>query len=72
VAEQAVDIRALKAGAGKKVVSPQVRLWKDAGCPHLENAARFLLSPTLDDCGKQPRSAMLENPNLEKVSLSVD
>lgn len=45
---------------------------KDGGRAALENAARFPLSHSLDGCGHQPRSAMLETQNLENVSLSLD
>jgi putative transposase len=45
---------------------------KDGGGAALENALRFPLSHSLDDCGHQPMSAMLENQNQEKVSLSLD
>ena len=48
------------------------RCGKDGGGAALENAARFPLSPSLDGCGNQPVSAMLENQNPEKVSLSLD
>ncbi len=45
---------------------------KDGGRAALENASRFPLSHSLDGCGLQPGSAMLETQNLEKVSLSLD
>ena len=45
---------------------------KDGGESALENAARFPLSHSLDDCGPQLGSAMLETQNLENVSLSLD
>jgi putative transposase len=45
---------------------------KDAGCARLENAARFPLSHSFDGCGMIVRGVVLENPNPEKVSLSVD
>ena len=45
---------------------------KDAGCASLENASRFPLSHSLDGCEKAATSVVLENPNPEKVSLSVD
>ncbi len=38
----------------------------------LENASRFPLSHSLDGCGNQSRSAMLETQNPEKASLSLD
>ncbi len=45
---------------------------KDGGRAALENASRFPLSHSLDGCGIQPGSAMLETQNQEKVSLSLD
>ena len=45
---------------------------KDGGGAALENASRFPLSHSLDGCGNQSMSAMLENQNQEKVSLSLD
>ena len=45
---------------------------KDGGPAALENAPRFPLSHSLDGGGNQPMSAMLETPNPEKVSLSLD
>ena len=45
---------------------------KDGGGTALENAARFPLSHSLDGCGPQLGSAMLETQNLENVSLSLD
>ena len=45
---------------------------KDGGRAALENASRFPLSHSLDGCGRQPGTAMLETQNLEKVSLSLD
>jgi len=45
---------------------------KDAGCARLENAARFPLSHRLDGDESVTTVAMLEVPNPEKVSLSVD
>ena len=45
---------------------------KDGGRAALENASRFPLSHSLDGCGNQPVSAMLENPNPENVSLRLD
>jgi len=45
---------------------------KDGGRAALENASRFPLSHSHDGCGHQPGSAMLENQNQEKVSLSLD
>jgi putative transposase len=45
---------------------------KDGGEAALENASRFPLSHSLDGCGHQPGSAMLETQNSEKVSLSLD
>jgi putative transposase len=45
---------------------------KDGGRAALENASRFPLSHSLDGCGNQPGSAMLETQNSEKVSLSLD
>ena len=45
---------------------------KDAGSARLENAARFPLSHRCDGGEKTIRSAVLENHNPEKVSLSVD
>jgi putative transposase len=45
---------------------------KDGGGAALENASRFPLSHSLDGCGHQPGSAMLETQNQEKVSLSLD
>jgi putative transposase len=45
---------------------------KDGGCAALENASRFPLSHSLDGCGNQPVTAMLENPNPENVSLRLD
>jgi putative transposase len=45
---------------------------KDGGRAALENAARFPLSHSLDGCGHQPKSAMLEIQNPENVSLRMD
>ena len=45
---------------------------KDGGRAALENASRFPLSHSLDGCGHQLGSAMLETQNQEKVSLSLD
>ena len=45
---------------------------KDGGRAALENASRFPLSHSLDGCGHQPMSAMLETQNQETVSLSLD
>ena len=45
---------------------------KDGGRAALENASRFPLSPSLDGCEKVSTGVVLENPNPEKVSLSVD
>jgi putative transposase len=45
---------------------------KDAGGARLENASRFPLSHRLDGGEKVVTTAVLENPNPEKVSLSVD
>jgi len=45
---------------------------KDAGGARLENASRFPLSHSLDGCEKVSTGVVLENPNPEKVSLSVD
>lgn len=45
---------------------------KDGGRTALENAPRFPLSHSLDGCGNQSGSAMLETQNQEKVSLSLD
>jgi putative transposase len=45
---------------------------KDGGRAALENASRFPLSHSLDGCGNQPVTAMLENPNPENVSLRLD
>jgi putative transposase len=45
---------------------------KDGGGTALENAPRFPLSHSLDGCGPQLRSAMLETPNQENVSLRMD
>jgi putative transposase len=45
---------------------------KDAGGTRLENAPRFPLSHRLDGCQRVVTKAVLENPNPEKVSLSVD
>jgi putative transposase len=45
---------------------------KDAGGARLENASRFPLSHSLDGGEKVVTTAVLENPNPEKVSLSVD
>jgi putative transposase len=45
---------------------------KDGGGAALENASRFPLSHSLDGCGNQSMSAMLETQNQEKVSLSPD
>lgn len=45
---------------------------KDAGCARLENASRFPLSHRLDGCEKATTGVVFENPNPEKVSLSVD
>lgn len=45
---------------------------KDGGGAALENASRFPLSHTLDGCGHQLGSAMLESPNPENVSLRLD
>jgi hypothetical protein len=38
----------------------------------LENASRFPLSHSRDGGEKEVTTAVLENPNPEKVSLSVD
>jgi putative transposase len=45
---------------------------KDAGGARLENASRFPLSHSLDGGEKVSTGVVLENPNPEKVSLSVD
>jgi putative transposase len=45
---------------------------KDAGCARLENAARFPLSHSHDGYEKVTMTVVLESPNPEKVSLSVD
>jgi putative transposase len=45
---------------------------KDGGRAALENASRFPLSHSLDGCGHQPVSAMLETQNPENVSLRLD
>jgi hypothetical protein len=45
---------------------------KDGGKAALENASRFPLSHSLDGCGQQPVSAMLETQNQEKVSLPLE
>ena len=45
---------------------------KDAGGTRLENAPRFPLSHSLDGGQRVVTKAVLENPNPEKVSLSVD
>jgi putative transposase len=45
---------------------------KDGGSAALENAPRFPLSPSLDACGPQLESAMLETQNPEIVSLRLD
>ena len=45
---------------------------KDGGRAALENASRFPLSHSLDGCGNQLESAMLETQNQETVSLSLD
>ena len=45
---------------------------KDGGGAALENASRFPLSHRLDGCEKVTTGVVLENPNPEKVSLSVD
>ncbi len=52
--------------------SPAGDCGKDGGRAALENASRFPLSPSLDACGHQPGSAMLENQNTEEVSLYLD
>ena len=45
---------------------------KDAGGARLENASRFPLSHNPDGCQRVVTTAVLENPNPEKVSLSLD
>jgi putative transposase len=45
---------------------------KDGGGTALENAPRLPLSHSLDGCGHQLKSAMLETPNPENVSLRMD
>ena len=45
---------------------------KDGGRAALENAPRFPLSHSLDGCGHQPGSAMLETQSQENVSLRMD
>ena len=45
---------------------------KDAGCARLDPALRDPLSPSLDGGQKVATTAVLENPNPEKVSLSLD
>jgi putative transposase len=45
---------------------------KDAGCARLENASRFPLSHRLDGCEEVSTGVVSENPNPEKVSLSLD
>ena len=45
---------------------------KDGGGAALENASRFPLSPSLGGGEKVSTGVVLENPNPEKVSLSVD
>ena len=55
----------------RKIVGDEDR-GKDAGGARLENAARFPLSHSLDGYEKVVTGVVLENPNPEKVSLSVD
>ncbi len=45
---------------------------KDAGCTRLEDASRFPLSHSLDGGGQVSTGVVLQNPNPEKVSLSLD
>ena len=45
---------------------------KDGGRAALENASRFPLSHRFDGCQKVTTGVVLENPNPEKVSLSLD
>ena len=45
---------------------------KDAGGARLENAPRFPLSHSLDGCQRVVTTDVLESPNPEKVSLSLD
>jgi putative transposase len=45
---------------------------KDAGEARLENAPRFPLSHSLDGGQRVVTTGVLENPNPEKVSLSLD
>jgi len=45
---------------------------KDGGAAALENASRFPLSPSLNGYGMVATGVVSDNPNPEKVSLSVD